>query len=166
MGRRVVAGEKALVEAARFIAEAGGGKSFDAVRSFASPRARIERFVALSGGIEKGGRDAAHRDRSPGEALAEKMVEARRWRRSLPREKLNQAMVAFATGGVCATRRQAELIATVLAEGDPASSFAALCGVVFTKKMEPKARSSVFSKGTAADHPNRHRPVRCRRARR
>ena len=52
MGRRVVCGDAALVQAARHVAEAGGGKGFDAVRTLLPRRAAIQRYIANAVGID------------------------------------------------------------------------------------------------------------------
>src|ERR1043165_2401886 len=97
MSRRVLHGERQLIEAARFVAEAGGGKGFDIVRDLLPNRAEIGRFIDEAGGI-----DAAEErlrleigavETPSADIIEEAMGDA------LPRAKLKSALAAFLTGG-------------------------------------------------------------------
>jgi ATP-dependent helicase/nuclease subunit A len=150
MGRRVVRGDAALMEAARTAAEAGGGKGLAIVRELLPRRAAIARYIASSGGIE----DAVERLRNdldaPEVPASEILLHA--MGPALPRDKLRLAMEAYSTGGK-RDKDQADYIAMALSDADPAVRLASLQRVFCTAAGELKARSSVFTKGVAANYP-------------
>ena len=150
MGRRVVRGDAALVEAARYAAEAGAGKGFEAVRALLPRRAAIQRYIAKAGGVDAAVETLRWKLKAPEipvEALLDKAMGA-----DLPRDALKRALAAFASGGK-RDQDQAALLEAALSDQDTNARFAALSGVVFKKDGDLKSRSYVFSKGVATSHP-------------
>lgn len=150
MGRRVVRGDTALVKAARFAAEAGGGKGFEAVRALLPRRAAIQRYIETAGGIEAAVDTLRQKLKAPAagtDALLDQAMGV-----DLPRDALRRALTAFASGGK-RDQDQAALIETVLSDQPADARFAALRSVVFKKDGDLKSRSYVFSKGVATSHP-------------
>jgi ATP-dependent helicase/nuclease subunit A len=149
MGRRVVRGDKALMEAARFAAEAGGGKGFEAVRALLPRRTAIQRYVAGAGGIDAAVEKLRLQLKAPSlaaEAMLEQAMGA-----DLPRVQLQRAQAAFASGGK-RDQDQAQLLTIVLSDQSAEARFAALRRVILKSDGGLKARTSVFSKSLAAEH--------------
>jgi ATP-dependent helicase/nuclease subunit A len=150
MGRRVVRGDKALIEAARFAAEAGGGKGLEAVRTLLPRRAAIQRYIAGAGGIDAAVEKLRGQLKAPSlgaDAILEQAMGA-----DLPRTNLQRAQAAFASGGK-RDQDQAQLLGVALSDQGAEARFAALRRVIFKSDGDLKARTTVFSKSLAADHP-------------
>lgn len=150
LGRRVIRGDRALMDAARCAAEAAGGKRFEAVRAILPRRAAIESFVAASGGIEAAIGVLARRFEATGEDP--QAILARAMDEDLPRDSITRAISAFETGKK-QDFKQAELLRTALSDWPAETRFEALRRVVVTEKGQLKARGSVFTKGLDAAHP-------------
>ncbi|HEY7799185.1 MAG TPA: UvrD-helicase domain-containing protein, partial [Hyphomonadaceae bacterium] len=150
MGRRVVRGDKVLMEAARFAAEAGGGKGFEAVRALLPRRAAIQRYIAAAGGIDAAVEKLRMQLKAP--SLAAEAILQQAMGAGLPRAGLKQAQAAFASGGK-RDQDQAQLLETVLSDESTETRFAALRRVVFKSDGGLKARTTVFSKSLATEHP-------------
>jgi len=148
MGRRVVRGEAELIDAARTVAEAGGGLGFSAVRALLPRRAAVERFIAEAGGIERASeklRQAIGAGALPSGGIIERAMGP-----DLPREALKRALAGFSTGG-SSDQKQAALLETVLSAQDADDRFAALGRVILTQKGE--LRKTIATKGVCAAHP-------------
>lgn len=150
MGRRVIKGDAALVEAARFAAEAGGGKGFDAVRNLLPRRATIQKYIAKAGGIDAAVEKLRKELKAP--ALSVEKLYEQAMGKDLPRDALKRALTGFASGGK-RDQDQAALLETTLSDQTSEVRFAALRSVVFKKDGDLKSRSYVFSKGVAASNP-------------
>ncbi len=150
MGRRVLRGDKALVDAARFAAEAGGGKGFEAIRALLPRRAAIQRYITRAGGIDAAVESLRNQLKAPtlgADAILERAMDA-----ELPREQLKRAQAAFASGGK-RDQDQAELLGTVLSDQPAEARFEALRRIIFKTDGGLKARTTVFSKSVATEHP-------------
>ena len=135
MGRRVVRGDTALVEAARFAAEAGGGKGFEAVRALLPRRAAIQRYIANAGGIDTAVERLAREIGAPALGTADLLDKA--MGADLPRKALKDLLGAVPT----AKKSDAELattLATVLSDAPAADRFAAYASLAFTKSGDPR----------------------------
>ncbi len=150
MGRRVVRGDSALMDAARVAAEAGGGKGLAIVRELLPRRAAIGRYITESGGIDFAIERLRNYTGAPNEDAG--AILARAMNDALPREALKAAHSAYLSGGK-RDQDQAGHIAMALSNADPLIRFAALQRVYLTQKGELKARGSIFTKGVAASHP-------------
>lgn len=148
MGRRVVRGEAELIDAARTVAEAGGGLGFSAVRALLPRRAAVERFIAEAGGIDRASEKLCM-ELGAGTLRSGEIIE-RAMGADLPREALKRAMDAFA-GGAATDKKQAELLAVALSDQDADDRFAALGKLIFTQRGE--LRKSIATKKVSADHP-------------
>jgi ATP-dependent helicase/nuclease subunit A len=135
MGRRVVRGDQALVAAARFAAEAGGGKGFEAVRALLPRRAAIQRYIETSGGIDAAVARLAGEIGAPALGTADLLDTA--MGADLPRKALKDLLGALPT----AKKSDAELAATlssVLSEAPAQDRFAAYASLAFTKSGEQR----------------------------
>jgi ATP-dependent helicase/nuclease subunit A len=148
MGRRVVRGEARLIEAARIVAEAGGGLGFAAVRALLPRRAAVERFIAEAGGIDRAA-EKLRKEIGAGEIASAEIIE-RAMGPELPREDIKRAIAGFSTGGA-SDQKQAELLATVLSDQDADVRYAALSRVVQTQKGD--LRKTIATKAVCAAHP-------------
>lgn len=130
MGRRVVRGDAALVEAARFVAEAGGGKGFDAVRSLLPRRAAIQRYIVSAGGIDAAV-DKLRAELGAPSGTADDIL-AQAMGADLPRKALKDLLPALPT----AKKSDAELadtLTTALSDATAEQRFDAYANVAFTK---------------------------------
>ncbi|MFT3722058.1 MAG: double-strand break repair helicase AddA [Hyphomonadaceae bacterium] len=135
MGRRVVRGDQALVEAARFAAEAGGGKGFEAVRSLLPRRAAIQRYIASAGDIDAAVERLAREIGAPALGTAELLDRA--MGAELPRKALQDLLGAIPT----AKKSDAELaatLATALSDAPASDRFAAYASLAFTAKGDQR----------------------------
>ena len=135
MGRRVVRGDAALVEAARYAAEAGGGKGFEAVRSLLPRRAAIQRYITEAGGMDDAVERLAREIGAPALSAAELLEKA--MGEDLPRKALKDLLGALPT----AKKSDVELastLATVLADAPAAERFAAYAALAFTKSGDER----------------------------
>jgi len=135
MGRRVVRGDTALVEAARFAAEAGGGKGFEAVRALLPRRAAIQRYIANAGGIDTAVERLAREIGAPALGTADLLDKA--MGADFPRKALQDLLGAVPT----AKKSDAELaatLATVLSDTPAQERFAAYASLAFTKSGDPR----------------------------
>jgi ATP-dependent helicase/nuclease subunit A len=130
MGRRVVRGDAALVEAARIAAEAGGGLGFQAVRALLPRRAAVERFIAQSGGMDAA-IDVLRERVGAGNLSVEKLLE-KAMGADLPRKALRDLLGALPTAKA-SDAELARILATVLSDAPAADRFAAYALLPFTK---------------------------------
>ena len=133
MGRRVVRGDAALMDAARIAAEAGGGKGLDIIRALLPRRATIQGFIARAGGIDAAIDQLRARidapDASPAEILENAMGA------SMPRKPLQQLLAQLPT--IKPTDASlAETIAYALSDAPAADRFSAYASIAFTEKGE------------------------------
>jgi len=137
MGRRVVRGDAALMDAARIAAEAGGGKGLDIIRALLPRRAAIQAYIARAGGID----DAIDKlrlrldapDASPAEILEHAMGAG------MPRKPLQQLLAQLPT----LKPMDAKLAATIayaLSDAPAADRFAAYATIAFTDKGDLRKR--------------------------
>lgn len=133
MGRRVVRGDAALMDAARIAAEAGGGKGLDIIRALLPRRAAIQAYITRAGGIDDAIDNLRVRlnapDASPAEILEHAMGAA------MPRKPLQQLLGQLPTAK-STDASLAETIAFALSEAPAADRFAAYASIAFTDKGE------------------------------
>ena len=133
MGRRIVRGDAALMDAARIAAEAGGGKGLDIIRALLPRRAAIQAYIARAGGIEDAIDSLRIRldapDASPAEILERAMGAG------MPRKPLQQLLGQLPTAKPT-DANLAETIAFALSDAPAADRFAAYASIAFTDKGE------------------------------
>lgn len=135
LGRSVVRGDRALAEAARCAAEAGGGKGFEAIRALLPRRAAIERFIERSGGMEKAVARLGEALKAP--ALGPSALLEKAMGEDLPRKALKDLLGALPT----AKKSDAELaqtLAYVLGDAPAEARFGAYASLAFTKSGDQR----------------------------
>ena len=133
MGRRVVRGDAALMDAARIAAEAGGGKGLDIIRALLPRRAAIQAYIARAGGIDHAIDTLRARLNAPDASPAETLEHA--MGAGLPRKPLQQLLGQLPTAKPT-DASLAETIAYALSNAPAADRFAAYASIAFTEKGE------------------------------
>ena len=133
MGRRVVRGDAALMDAARIAAEAGGGKGLDIIRALLPRRAAIQAYIARAGGIDRAIDRLGARLDAPAATPAEIVEHA--MGKELPRKALQQLVAQLPTAKPT-DEKLAETIAFAVSDAPAADRFAAYASIAFTEKSE------------------------------
>jgi ATP-dependent helicase/nuclease subunit A len=133
MGRRVVRGDAALMEAARIAAEAGGGKGLAIVRDLLPRRAAIARYIAEAGNIDRAIERLRNELRS-GNAPAETLL-ANAMGAELPRSELTSLAAALPRTKPT-DAKLADALAFILSDAPAGARFDTWAAIAFTQKGE------------------------------
>lgn len=152
MGRRVVRGDAALMDAARIAAEAGGGKGLDIIRALLPRRAAIQAYIARAGGIDRAIDRLRAKLNAPAATPAEILEHA--MGADLPRNPLQQLVTQLPTAKPT-DASLAETIAFALSDAPAAERFAAYASIAFTdkgelRKKEPYTKEALKAAPAAA----------------
>ncbi len=133
MGRRVVRGDAALMEAARVAAEAGGGYGLSVVRDLLPRRAAIASYIAAAGDIDRAIERLRKELRSGKESAADILEAAMGV--AMPRAALKQLAAALPRTKPT-DAKLADALAFILSDAPAAARFDAWTTLAFTQKGE------------------------------
>lgn len=133
MGRRVVKGDAALMEAARTAAEGGGGRGLAIVRDLLPRRAAIARYIAAAGDIDRAV-ERLRKDLGASNEDAETLL-ATAMGASMPRAAL-ASLAASLPRAKPTDAKLADALAFILSDAPASARFDAWTGIVFTQKGE------------------------------
>lgn len=133
MGRRVVKGDAALIEAARTAAEAGGGYGLSIVRDLLPRRAAIARYIAAAGDIDRAV-ERMRKDLGAGNEGAEAIL-TNAMGASLPRAQL-ASLAASLPRAKPTDVKLADTLAFILSDAPVSARFDAWAAIAFTQKGE------------------------------
>ena len=133
LGRRVVRGDAALMDAASIAAEASGARGLDVVRALLPRRAAITSYIVAAGGLEAAIERLRRRLEAPHEPASE--ILERAMGAALPRQAL-QHLIAQLPKVRPTDADLAQAIAFVLSSASADERFETYAAIVFTEKGE------------------------------